>query len=455
MEPNYYIEPSKPYRKRKSRVPVILFLLILGIALLGAGLVAVNHFDAEIEAYQSSMGEADFFFRMYAPDPFINSAADAEPHIAYTYRDDALYMFEAPEGFQIISHSAAWDEEMLEHLYYELMLNTHGEEIHMLYEIIVFPHEEGEGLMQASYTLGTTATSFFLQFPAFPDDFSIDFPREIGRIHLYEGDTKTTIESMAGSLSHEYGHLFTFYYMFYSEMRDDLNSLADTNFARLREARAFDLITSATPGPTYQQERHRYLFEVAAEDYVQLLGSPTTRQVVDFFDVQQVINGAVQPEGRLGARNAFPQENMKLPLAIDVPGLKDYFFSFIDARPRVPVQDRMDINLEIKRHPVQHNLVTGLRTFVYYTITWNTPYENAIYTLVCYDPFNYTGWGIPIKTVRSGQNSSAVIGEYVIERGTQVVSLNDGLTEGVKVFFVVAVLPDGTFYISDKVEYEF
>ena len=144
-----------------------------------------------------------------------------------------------------------------------------------------------------------------------------------------------------------------------------------------------------------------------------------------------------------------------LPLAIDVPGLEAYFFSFIDAEPGAPIEERQDIAVQIRQHSVQHNLVSGLRTFVYYTITWNTPYDNAIYTLVCYDPDNYTGWGIPIKTVRPGQNASAVIGEYVIERGTQIVSLNDRLAEGTKVFYVVAQLPDGTYFISDKLEHHF
>jgi len=440
--------------KRRSGTAIIVLLLIIIIVALFGSLAAVYHFNAEIEIYQRSSADADTAFRLYSPQPFVNSAADATPYIYYDHRDDALYIFEAPEGFNIISHSTAWNQDMLELLYFELMQNEHGDEIDLLYEVIVYPYEAEEVNMLASYTLGTTAVSFFIQFPALPPDFTVDFPQEIGSINLYGGDTKTTIESIAESLSHEYGHLYTIYHMFGSGV-DDSDSLKDTEYARLREAEKFDLITNAVPGDLYMQERHRYLIEIAAEDYIQLMGSPTTRQVVDFKDVQQVLDGAQQPESTRGARNAFPQENMMLPLAAEVPGLREYFFSFINSQLRVPVEERKEVTLQISRNSLDYDLVSGPRTFVHYAITWNTPYQNAIYTLVCYDPNDYSGWGIPIKTVHPGQLASAVIGEYVTERGDQVVSMDDGLAQGVKIFFVVAALPDGTYYTSEKLEYEF
>jgi len=446
-------------KKRKSGRPVIVLLLSIVFITFCGSLVAIYHFNGELEAYQRFLADADISFQSYSPQHFRNSAADAEPYISYDHRDDALYFFEAPEGFTMVSHSTAWNREMLEFLYHELMQNEHGEEINLLYEVVVYPYEEEEGSVLASYTLGTTALSFFIQFPALPPDFTIDFPEDFGRINLYGGDTKTTIESMAESLSHEYGHLYTFYYLFSPIINEhdsnDYISLEETLYAELREAKRYDLITSASPGESYMQERHRYLVEVAAEDYIQLMGSPTTRRVVDFVDVQQVVNGAEQPQSIAGARNAFPQENMMLPLASEVPGLGSYFFSFINAGPRVPAEERKHIALQISQNSIQHNLVSGLRTFVHYEIAWNAPYQDAIYTLICYDPDNYTGWGFPIKTVHPGQTTSAVIGEYVVEQGNQVVSLDDGHAHGVKVFLVVAALPDGTYYTSDRLEYQF
>jgi len=445
-------------RKRKSAKPYI-FIVVLMLFTILAGIAAVYYFNDEIELYENLSSEARAFFRTRPVQNFTNTAADADPYIYVDHRDDALYIFETPEGFTMVSHSEAWDEYMLIQLYHELMLNTHGDEIEFLYEVIVYPHDEEDGHALATFAQGTTVMNFFIQFPAFPEDFTIPFSQDTGTINLFGGDTNTTIESMANSLSHEYGHLFTFYYMFNNGKIEDEStgsgSLSETMYARLREAARFNLITSSTPGDTYMQDRHRYLFEIAAEDYVQLMGSPTTRQVVDFFDVRQIINGAERPTSIGNARNAFPQENLMIPLANDVPGLKEYFFSFIGIEPRVPAEEKQDITLQIRRNNIEFHLTTGYRTFTHFVITWNTPYNNAIYTLVCYDPYDYSGWGLPIKTVRPGQNASAVVGEYVVEQGTQVISLDDGLASGTKVFFVIAMLPDGTFYMSEKLEHTF
>jgi len=448
---------------RKSKKTSIAIPLCIIMILLTGG-YGFYHFDNEAKIYEKSMPEAYAFFREHSAQPFVNSALDAEPYQPEYKRDDALFFYETPEGFTMISHSPVWNHEMLENLYYELLMNEHGDEINALYEVIVYPFREEEGTAAAMYSPGTTAVSFFIQFPAFPEGFSIEFPQDIGSITLFNGDNNITVESMASSLSHEYGHHYTFFYMFGfgqnardSDVNDsgDEDSLAQTVYARLREAGNYNLITTVSQGETYFQDWHRYLIEVAAEDYVQLMGSPTTRQVVDFIDVQQTLRGSQQPENVGRARNAFPQGNMMIPLANDVQGLKDYFYSFIDLSPREPIEEKKDITIQIQRNSVEHNLITGLRTFVYYTISWNAPYQNAIYTLACYDPGDYSGWGIPIRTVRLGQNTSSTIGEYAIERGNQIFSLDDGLTEGVKVFYVIAQLPDGTYYISEKLEYNF
>ena len=443
-------------RAKRSNTGLIVILIIAGLALLGVGSMAYMHFNSEIDSIKQGNAEADAVFGAYSPRPFINSAADATPYVPYDPRDDAFYYYDAPEGFTIISHSQVWDTEMLELLYLELLKNEHGEELGILYEITVYPDEETQedGNLLASYAPDIKEINFFIQFPAFPEDFTVRFPRNIGRINIYGGDTKTTVESIANSLSHEYGHLYTFYHMFNLEMRED-DSLSNTTYAKMRDASKFDLITRVTPGDDYFRERSRYLIEIAAEDYVQLMGSPTSRQVVDFVDVRQMMNGEESHAGMSGARNAFPQENMMLPLANDVPGLEAYFREYIGAAPRVPIEEKQDITLQINQQVVHHDLVSGPRTFIYYTITLYTPYQEAIYTLASYDPQNYRGWGDPIKTVRSGQDASAVIGEYVITQGNEVRSIDDGRAEGNKIFYVVALLPDGTLYISEKLEYNF
>lgn len=445
---------------KKSMKPPIVTVFILSIAVLGCGFLFVNNLNEELGLYASSQAQAAEALRERVPSPFVNSAIDGALYAATASREDALYYFEAPEGFAIISHSEHWNREMLELLYEELKLNAHGDEIEKLYEIVVYPHEDDEGSTLATYSPGITSASFFIHLPSVPSGFSVDFPIYTGRINIYGGDVKTTIESIAGSLSHEYGHHYTFYYMFDQEMRR-LGLLGTSEYGRLREAQRHGLITNVDIGEDYFLQRHLYIIETAAEDYVTLMGSPTTRQVVDYLDVKQLLdNPELEHQGvRQGERNAFPQENMMLPLAIDVPGLAEHFYGFIGTEPRVQLEDKEDITLQIARNSEQYDLITGPRNYVHYTITWNTPYQDAIYTVACYDPYDYTGWGIPIKTVRPGAHpagsASAVIGEYVVKSGNMIHSMDDGLAEGIKVFYVVAQLPDGTYYVSELQEFHF
>ncbi|MCL2249607.1 MAG: hypothetical protein FWC13_10085 [Oscillospiraceae bacterium] len=441
------------YNKRAGRA-LIITLFIISLLMMGAGVFGLQFFMEEANAYRQSENESEAFFLARTVEPFVNTAAEASPYVSIV-EDEAvpLYYYRAPEGFTLISHSSAWDETMLRALREELLLNQHGNEINFLHELIVFPDEQDRNVL-ASYTMTTDTTRFVMPFPAMPNDFGISFGQGIGIIHLYGGDTVTTIAGMAASLSHEYGHLFTFYHMF-NEALAAGEDLRNTEFARLRGAYMHDLITRSDRGEDYWEQRFRYLIEVAAEDFVQLMGSPTTRQVVDFVDVRQRINTAEAPETMLGARNAFPQENLMIPLANEAPGLAEYFFSFINRTPPEPVQPRQEIVLEITQRVRSFDLVAGQRIVIYYEITWNTPYDGAIYTLVTYDPANYTGWGIPIRTIRPGITASAIIGEYAVQRDGQVHFLNDNLAEGTRVFMVIAQLPDGTFFTSEKLTHTF
>ena len=439
---------------RKAGRAWIVTLFMISLLLMGAGVFGLQHFMGETNAYRQSMFDSEAAFMERISEPFVNSTAYAPPFVSENEEEIIpLFYFEAPEGFTVISHSAAWDERMLIELRDELLLNQRGDEINFLEEIIVFPDEQDNNVL-ASYTIGTDIDRFIIGFPALPSDFGVSFGRNFGIIHLYGGDVVTTIVGMAGSLSHEYGHLFTFYHMFNDALQAG-GTLENTEFARLREAARHDLIVRSDRGEDYWEQRFRYLIEVAAEDFVQLMGSPTTRHVVDFMDVRQRLNATETPTVMQSARNAFPQENLMIPLANYVPGLKEYFFSFINREPPQPVEQRQEITLEIEQTAKTFELVSGERTFLFYEITWNAPYEDAIYTLVTYDPANYSGWGTPIRTVRSGITPSAIIGEYVIAQDGQVRFMNDELATGTRVFMVIALLPDGTFFTSEKLTHTF
>jgi hypothetical protein len=102
-----------------------------------------------------------------------------------------------------------------------------------------------------------------------------------------------------------------------------------------------------------------------------------------------------------------------------------------------------------------YDLVDGYRSLTRYAISWNTPYEGAVYTLLCYEAGAYRGAAMPVKTVWPGQAAQAVVGTMTVEGADHVTWRYDGLDEGTKVFLVVAMLPDGTYYASDSLEYSF
>jgi len=429
---------------------LIIVLLLTFTALLGGGIFASNYFEEAIEEYNYSISGVEAFFDNHKPDPFINEAPFLKSENISEYPDER-YSLRTPEGISIISYSEVWDTAKLELLYEELMKNKIGPEIELLYEIVVYP-DEGDEMILGTFSPFTSSMDFTLQFPALPEDFVVGVSRAVGRIVLNGGDTNDTIESMASTLSHEYGHLFTFYHMF------DLSfeNLEHSDYAIIRGASRHNLITGEHDEEYYRLHRHRFLIEVAAEDYLQLMGSPTTRQVGTFVDVRQSLkDGAENPKFSIRYRNAFPQENMKIPLASEVNGLRDYFYHFIGEKPVPPVEDRQDITLDIRPVTVEHDLVSGLTSFLHYVITWNTPYEEAIYTLAYYDPDDYSGWGLPVRTVFQGQTASATIGKVTTQRGNQIHILEDSIAQGNRVFYVVAQLPDGTYYLSEKMPIQF
>ena len=429
------------------------FWMLLAIAALCGLVLYIHHIDSEIAFYENvkTHTEAE---EWPAQKPFVNTAANTAPYVSQTSLDAALSHYIAPEGFTIYSHSEHWDNEKLILLYEELKQNIHGKEIEKLCEIIIYPQESEELNALATYTTAAAAASFYVKFPAFPKDFSVELPVYTGRINIYGGDTRNTIESIAGSLSHEYGHHYTFYYMFDRDARVN-HLLGEGEYARLRNAGQHGLLTALEFDQNYSSLRHKYIAEIAAEDYVQLMGSPTTRQVADYYDVKQLVENPELTNPHFIERNAFPQENMMIPLASEVPGLREYFYSFIDTPVRAPSEHRQDITLQITAQPVVRDLTTGVHTYLHYSISWNTPYENAVYTVACFDPYDYTGWGVPIKTVRPGDSASAVIGDYSAVRNRMVYSMDDGLAHGVKVFYVAARLPDGTYYMSEPLEFNF
>lgn len=409
----------------------------------------------EITERQTAISELDAHIETLSPDTFVNAAAQKDFDIYMNWGpasewDDALYFITAPEGFALRSYSQYWDEANLQRLYEELIRNKHGEEMNCLNEVTVYPEENEYALASHLGEIGVVRLT--PHFPAL-QKFSVSFERYTGVINLYGGDTVHTVEGMAKSLSHEYGHHFVSYYMF-NDLKDPDADVE--RYIRIRGLPEDKTLNRNDDGEQYLDMHHWFVGEIAAEDYVLLMGSPMTRQVVDYYDVQDLLHGAQQTNmsAAAGGMNLYPQENLMIPLAPDVEGLKEYFYSFIDETPAA-APETPSFNLQVEQGMVGYQLEDGYKAFVHYEIRWDKPYTQAgaVYTLLCYDAENYGI--IPIKTVRDGEDALAYIGTAVADYGDHIEYCEDHLDSGTKTFHVSVVLPDGTVALSEPLTYTF
>jgi hypothetical protein len=101
--------------------------------------------------------------------------------------------YRSPEGIQFLSYSSQWDEEKLQGLYEELIINQHGEEIELLQEVKVVDGGLGEYPHADYYTKAV-------------------YHAITSSITLFHGEKYTEPQMYRETLSHEYGHHFTYHH---------------------------------------------------------------------------------------------------------------------------------------------------------------------------------------------------------------------------------------------------
>lgn len=441
-----------------------LLILVIGLFLFGVGVLTQFSLDYirkddAIVVRENSVAEVDAYLNSFTPQTITNEIAVAAietgaGELSET-QIDALYYYKTPEGFLIRSQSKEWNKKKLEDLYNELKLNVHGEELAYLYDIIIYT--EADAYAAASHEDIDNEAIFSLYFPALPDSFSFIFPFTSGRISLYDGDNITTVSGMALSLSHEYGHHYTLYHMFrevdfFHDTSTEIESaISEHPYFQLRGL-PDDTRYEVANSKDYLENHHWYAAEIAATDYVQLMGSPNARQVEAYKDIWQLVQG--EENSYAAGYNAFGQENLMISTAAECEGLAEYFYSFVEDEAPLPAETKQEITLKIDKRSKSYNFVEGRKTFRYYEFTWNTPYTDATYTLVCIDEAD--GYELqPIKTIYPGEKALATIGTVTRVSGNYVNIYYDGYDEGTKVFYVVAMLSDGTLYRSDPIEQMF
>ncbi|WP_018133220.1 hypothetical protein [Effusibacillus pohliae] len=244
----------------------------------------------------------------------------------------AATVYASPEGIRIVSESAAWDsEDKLRQLYQELKNNTHGEEFKLLSEVKVQDgYPKGKGIA-GEYRL-RTSVDLLGRSKMLP-----------GRIDLYGGGEHRTVESFARTLAHEYGHHVTHYYSIQQDgfPLTDNEHWRQSTYAKIRGL-------SGDPRVNRSQEHRWLLAEIAAEDYVQLFGSPNAKKPHPFlsrFDLLQTGKEIGTLRWDASMFNVVPQENPELPLASKVPGLYDWLAQRLglQAPPAFPGEPELHI----------------------------------------------------------------------------------------------------------------
>ncbi|MFD1736949.1 S-layer homology domain-containing protein [Bacillus salitolerans] len=164
--------------------------------------------------------------------------------------------YNGQSGIVVKSYSTKWKQDArLQSIESELLKNKHGEELKELAEIIIFP----------DYPAGKEVLGQYFANYRFSNGKGDLLPGRV--IHLYGGDQFTSIEEIAATLSHEYGHHFTFHYLIEKE------GLAPTKWKSSAYAMVRGIDKNDNSHTDGSGEYIWYFPEIFAEDYVQLFGS--------------------------------------------------------------------------------------------------------------------------------------------------------------------------------------
>ncbi|WEK53547.1 MAG: hypothetical protein P0Y55_13275 [Candidatus Cohnella colombiensis] len=228
-------------------------------------------------------------------------AASVKPVATYT----------SPQKIKFVSYSKAWTVAKLKQLSAELLKNVHGEELAYLSEVelsaVNKEGEDGVAHMNYSWTKG---------------DMS-DLVMDKGtKIVLYNANSNTTIESVAATLSHEYGHHFTHYWLMKKEHK--LPSNPKSKWVALRGIKGYPVVfTEDAEEPGYS---HFWdAAEIMADDYMVMFGSPTGKQAM--------ANSMLKEE--IGFFQGV--ENEQIPSVMALPKVRSYWLQLSGIKDPQPL----------------------------------------------------------------------------------------------------------------------
>ncbi len=195
--------------------------------------------------------------------------------------------------------------------------------------------------------------------------------------------------------------------------------------------------------------------EIAAEDYVYLMGSELAHRTIDYLDTKELVEVYSRNESeydRLAeimlapAYNSTPHENPVLRSPNQVPGLAEYYYSFIsDVPPLYTEVVTTDLNITIESDGEYG-----------YEVKWSQYYtgSDTMYTLMVYDM--YDNVVKIVKTTTGYEPGVANIGTHVAVNNMMEYTVSDELPSmEFARFRVVTVLPDNTAFYSEPFDVKF
>ncbi|HCX65529.1 MAG TPA: hypothetical protein DHN33_09995 [Eubacteriaceae bacterium] len=334
--------------------------------------------------------------------------------------------FVAEEGFVIESKSENWQGEKLEDLYEELLNNGHGEEIKTLGRIVLYPDPMDDRAEQGRYRFTIKKVDLFGNKHVFLQPGSV--------IELYNMKEHDRVEDIARILSHEYGHHFTLHYL----AKEDPLFFDDWRESQVYQVRGLDSFEQV--GAQGEVEHQWDVGEIVAEDYVQLYGSETAKNIYEAKDLGERILEEAEDLGYGNANyNISPQENRQIPLVQAYPATKSFWEDISGVESRAVHYASIQITVSEVRH-----LGHGYKQFVF---SWNkstSPEGSEIenYTLVGLDE-NFESV-IPIKTTTKEEDQTAIVGSLVESDGRVERYYSDRIIErGFNHFKVIGIGENG------------
>lgn len=360
--------------------------------------------------------------------------------VSFIFAKNSTYSFEqnyevvavyTKDGLTITSYSKFWPQAKLRLLYDELTQNFTSSEFDYLKNIYLYP-DSPEGVNGHYF-----------------EDVYIENGKyvfgEDSYINIYNADKLTTIAKIAPVLSHEYGH---HYFLFNLLKTENIysNNIINSKYAKIRQIESFP--TFYAGGISSLSEYYWDVLEIAADDYVQLLGSPNARASIDYKSVDELITNKYFDNSQI-AFNLKPSLNPSIPLASEVDGLYSYFLELGGYTYTEP---------SLKQYPVLSDVsvsetIDGNLSFKisFTSAVGNGPFE---YTLIMYPESNPLS-PIPLKTLKTGEKLEVTFGSYAVknEDGT-IDSITNDYTGKFKIKLYIKD-SNNFIYSTDEILFDF